>query len=402
MAAYLLTWKPTRWAWENHPEQVAATQRGERPLARWSSGNRRNIEEGARVFLMRQGTERGIIGSGITVREGYAGEHWDNDSGRQANFVDVEWDTILDATDVLPIEKLEQADLGVRWNNLYASGVQVPDGSVPQLEKLWADHLAAIGRGRLFYVGEQYTRPDICDLLNVPEDRRGGDWNTGSHQHADDWFIFASVGTSGRTGHDYDNFWDGDELIWRGRNGSRLDQPKTKSQLNPPGRVHIFTRDSDRAPFTYEGTARAREAHDDRNGGPVTIRWFFPDRLDQRPEVLPNEVLESETYREGAVRTITVNAYERNPAARRKCIEHHGTICAICGFDFEAIYGVLGKGYIHVHHLRDLASIGGQYEVDPINDLRPVCPNCHAMLHRRVPAMSIESLIAIIEHQSNG
>jgi predicted HNH restriction endonuclease len=92
-----------------------------------------------------------------------------------------------------------------------------------------------------------------------------------------------------------------------------------------------------------------------------------------------------------------VNSYERNPAARRACIAHYGTGCSVCGFNFGQVYGDLGEGYIHVHHLRDLATIGTEYEVDPIADLRPVCPNCHAMLHRETPAMSIEELKEIIE-----
>jgi 5-methylcytosine-specific restriction protein A len=56
------------------------------------------------------------------------------------------------------------------------------------------------------------------------------------------------------------------------------------------------------------------------------------------------------------------------------------------------LYGKLGDGVIHVHHLRELASLGEEYEVDPIKDLRPVCPNCHAILHNSSPAMTIEKL----------
>jgi 5-methylcytosine-specific restriction protein A len=114
------------------------------------------------------------------------------------------------------------------------------------------------------------------------------------------------------------------------------------------------------------------------------------------PVELPDEVVAPGRYVEGATHQISVNSYERNPAARRACIDHYGTGCSVCGFNFGQVYGNLGEGYIHVHHLRDLASIGTDYEVDPINDLRPVCPNCHAMLHRETPAMSIERLKEII------
>lgn len=115
---------------------------------------------------------------------------------------------------------------------------------------------------------------------------------------------------------------------------------------------------------------------------------------------LPDEIIEPQRYDEGAVKRISVNSYERNPEARRKCIEHFGLNCAVCGFNFGATYGELGEGYIHVHHLRDLASIGEEYEVNPITDLRPVCPNCHAMLHRPATTMSIEELQRTIANVS--
>lgn len=97
--------------------------------------------------------------------------------------------------------------------------------------------------------------------------------------------------------------------------------------------------------------------------------------------LLPEEVDAATPLFEGAVRTVTVNAYERNPKARQKCIAAHGTTCCICGFDFGAVYGPEMEGYIHVHHLRALSAADGEYVVDPIKDLRPVCPNCHAALH---------------------
>jgi 5-methylcytosine-specific restriction protein A len=106
----------------------------------------------------------------------------------------------------------------------------------------------------------------------------------------------------------------------------------------------------------------------------------------------PEQIVEEGRYFEGAVERVLVNRYERNKAARQECIDHYGTTCAVCDFDFEAAYGLLGKGYSHVHHLLELSSIGESYEVDPIQDLRPVCPNCHAMLHRKRPAYSIEEL----------
>jgi predicted HNH restriction endonuclease len=109
----------------------------------------------------------------------------------------------------------------------------------------------------------------------------------------------------------------------------------------------------------------------------------------------PNELLESELVPDGAKQTVVVNRYERNASARITCIQHWGLDCAVCGFNFEAEFGTRGAGYIHVHHLKPLGEIGAEYQLNPVNDLRPVCPNCHAMLHASTPVASVEELKAI-------
>ncbi len=102
---------------------------------------------------------------------------------------------------------------------------------------------------------------------------------------------------------------------------------------------------------------------------------------------LPEEVIESsgkKRFYEGSMKTVLVNAYERNEEARNACIKEYGDnyFCAICGFDFEEKYGVRGKEFIHVHHIVPISEVKEEYEVNPKTDLIPVCPNCHAMLHR--------------------
>lgn len=106
----------------------------------------------------------------------------------------------------------------------------------------------------------------------------------------------------------------------------------------------------------------------------------------------PNEIDENETFLEGKSKKISVNIFERNPIARKKCIEHYGYKCQICEFDFQKVYGEIGENFIHVHHLIDISSINLEYKVNPILDLIPVCPNCHAMLHKRKPAYSLEDI----------
>lgn len=96
---------------------------------------------------------------------------------------------------------------------------------------------------------------------------------------------------------------------------------------------------------------------------------------------LPEEIVKPGQLLEGARKSIEVNAYERNPVARKVCIAFYGPICVVCGFKASEVYGPLTEGLIHVHHVKPLSKIDERYEVDPIADLRPVCPNCHAVIH---------------------
>jgi 5-methylcytosine-specific restriction protein A len=115
----------------------------------------------------------------------------------------------------------------------------------------------------------------------------------------------------------------------------------------------------------------------------------------------PDEI-KADDHVEGAVQQVVVNRYERNPEARAKAIQHHGLRCQVCDFDFAKVYGVLGEGFIHVHHIVPLSQIGKSYVVDPVNDLRPVCPNCHAMLHKRLPPYTIDELQEIMKSANTG
>lgn len=112
----------------------------------------------------------------------------------------------------------------------------------------------------------------------------------------------------------------------------------------------------------------------------------------ERQRLYPDELEPGQKYAEGAKKQIRVNAYERNPKARETCLKHHGYTCVVCSFNFESRYGNLGKEFIHVHHLKPLALTDGEYKLDAVADLRPVCPNCHAMLHRGAEVLSIEEL----------
>ena len=103
-------------------------------------------------------------------------------------------------------------------------------------------------------------------------------------------------------------------------------------------------------------------------------------------------------YPEGASVSVFVNKYERDQRNRRMAILMHGKSCLACGFDFGKAYGELGSDFAIIHHVTPVSEIGPDYIVDVEKDLIPVCGNCHAMIHREDPPLSLDSLKKIINH----
>ena len=256
---YIFTWDQAQWDWENYDDKVELTRSGESVSEWWSTGSTKTIPVGSRVFLLRQVSNRGLVGSGLTTSPVTEGAHWQEGGGAKLQ-ADVQWNVLLGSSDHIPTEELIALIPEINWNSLRGSGTSVPAYVMPKLESLWREH-------------------------------------TRSHR-----------------------------------------------------------------------------------------RRIFPD------EVAASDA----TYVEGAVKQVLVNAYERNPEARAACISNYGAVCQVCGLDFSKMYGPIGLGFIHVHHLVPLSAMQQETVVDPIKDLRPVCPNCHAMLHRENPPLPIEALQALI------
>lgn len=114
------------------------------------------------------------------------------------------------------------------------------------------------------------------------------------------------------------------------------------------------------------------------------------------PDQMPEQLSAKGNFIEGAATPVLINRYERNRRARQLCISHYGPKCSVCDFDFSEMYGPLGEGCIHVHHAVPISEVRHSYQVDPRKDLRPVCPNCHYMLHRREPPFAIAEMRAIV------
>ena len=270
MATYLLNYNPERWEWKNIELAIKEINETGQYIDSWSCGNRKNIEVGDRVFIIKLGAEpRGIIASGWVHNGWYQDIHWNEEKVRAnklANYIDVDFEVLVNPKyNVLPYEKLQKGKLkNMLWSN-QSSGVVIPNDVATELEKIWTNYVSM--------------------KINQVE----------------------------------------------------------------------------------------------------------------RQDVNQEEIVNADRYCEGAVTTIAVNRFERNAFARSACIQTYGYKCYACGINLEDIYGERAKDFIHIHHTVPLAKVRKEYYVDPIKDLKPLCPNCHAVLHRYKPALTIDELKQIIK-----
>ena len=113
---------------------------------------------------------------------------------------------------------------------------------------------------------------------------------------------------------------------------------------------------------------------------------------------LPEELPDGFEYQEGAVQQIRVNRYERDKKAREACLSHYGYVCQVCDVKLSDVYGAISGTLIHVHHIKPMSEIGELYIVDPVSDLIPVCPNCHAVIHLKTPPYAPHEVSAMLRN----
>ena len=265
MNTFLFAWNPNRWNWEDLQESIEHLEKVGYVERRWSCGSSKSIRKGDRVFLIRFGKEpKGIMGSGFAKSSYYIAPHWNGSEGKTANYIDIEFDILIN----------------------------------PYKDKLFDK--------------------ESLDSLN-------------NNDNLQQWFPQQS------------------------------------------------------------GISINQEVLED-----LESNWFnfIKENKYIKNSFVSNDVTTQfkKTFKEGKSKDIVQTRYERNPAARKRCLDYYGCSCEVCKFNFEEHYGGIGKGFIHVHHRNQISEIGKEYDIDPIRDLIPVCPNCHAMIHSKRPAYTIAEI----------
>lgn len=123
-------------------------------------------------------------------------------------------------------------------------------------------------------------------------------------------------------------------------------------------------------------------------------------------ETLPNdaaraEITEEIGAEEGGVFMMITKRYERNLKNRKLTVAIHGYKCKACGLLMSDKYGPVAKEFIEVHHLTPLSELKIGKLVDPKQEMVPLCPNCHRVVHRRNPAYTLEEIQEFIRKKEN-
>lgn len=151
------------------------------------------------------------------------------------------------------------------------------------------------------------------------------------------------------------------------------------------------------------GAKLEKEVWDKFSSNPVKLNEIA-DAIKRNAQELTfrdlEEIDDEEEAAEGRVLTVTHRRRERSKkiVAKKKLqsIQKNGKLeCEACGFNFHTAYGERGSGFIECHHERPVSELQEEQKTK-ISDLRLVCSNCHRIIHRAKPWISIEELRVLL------
>ena len=116
----------------------------------------------------------------------------------------------------------------------------------------------------MFKRGSEYTRDEIGKIVRPENPPRGGDWTTGYARIENNLFVFMNIGVAGRTGHDFENYYDekSNTLIWFSKPNKHSSNPLFQKLLSGELTPYFFARWNQKPPFTFLGTGSIRSFED--------------------------------------------------------------------------------------------------------------------------------------------
>ena len=158
--AWLLTWNPQQWNWNDYAAGIEASRSGEKYEVTWSCSNT-HVKPGDRMYLMILGNNgvRGIIASGKAISKAFEVPHWDPQkakTGKKTNSVRVSFEKILDfrSDAILSLGVLQESFPDQKWNP-QGSGIEIHEKYAGSLQAMWEE---IAGRNNVSEINDLVTR----------------------------------------------------------------------------------------------------------------------------------------------------------------------------------------------------------------------------------------------------
>jgi len=191
---------------------------------------------------------------------------------------------------------------------------------------------------------------------------------------------------------------EGDFLHWQGQPEQGTDRTIINHKNSKTELLVFYRKTKNEYPhggFVYEGLFEYESHKPDSK--PTDFLFVRKNSL---AIIVANDISSFEIehgYHEGGKQQYLSSRYERDPNARLAAVQTHGFACLACGFSFEETYGDHGKGFIQVHHIKPISSLGESTLIDPRIDMTVLCANCHCMIHRfPQKPLTVDELRALI------
>jgi 5-methylcytosine-specific restriction enzyme A len=386
MNTFLITFKPAAenpdrgWPLEELQKLVSRQDAGEQVVEAWRFNNRRNISLGDRVFLLCQGK----LGPAIIGYGNIAGEQRNNAGQLPVRFealVDPTAEVLADQQDLLRIGGGQKV-----WRT-QSSGVKLADSIGLELEALVVGK-SPRPRAEEWASNPDWKRDELILALNVYLQHRPNPPGKGSREILELSIALNRLGAKLFSAEERARTFHNENGVYMKLMNFRRFDPKYTVE-GKTGLVRGARAEEEVWKEFAEDPVRCRQVAEaivaSLDDPEVEQVWFEPDTEEGIQEAP-----------EGRLLTRKHLARERNrklvESKRKQAMRVHGNIiCEVCGFDFAIHYGERGKGFIECHHTKPVATLAEGHKTH-VDDLALVCANCHRMIHRGRPWLSVAAL----------
>lgn len=392
MKSFLITFKPRTenrergWPLLELQRLVTRRRDGKRVEEKWRFRNYKGVSLGDRVFLLRQGK-----GGPVIIGYGRVAGKPENDEGTWC--VPIQFESIVDpSTEVLANrDELLAMEGGMAAWRTQSSGVQLKEPLASELERLVVDRLPQ-RKSHDSSLNPDWARDELIIALNVYLNHRPNLPRKDSPEIRNLSVVLNRLGEKLFSPGDRSyTFRNENSVHMKLMNFLRLDPQytadgKTGLSRGAKAEEEVWTEFGGDAPRCRHVAQAIIASLDDRESDAI---WLGPDFDDGVEEAAEGRML----TRKHIVRERNRKLVETK---RKRAMKKHGKlICEVCDFDFANCYGNRGDGFIECHHTKPVETLveGNKTHID---DLALVCANCHRMIHRGRPWISVTELRALL------